>query len=539
MSECEAVFQPDKWRHERGTIPITEDRVPCPKDSLDNSDYCKYHSEPEYHEQTEEEVFLDLLSEDKDIFAPKFKSIDLNDREIGERSIHTSKLIHPIINDKLSICNCDFVNDFTIESGTIGHVNIIDVNTSIELSFSNCTIEGGFHFTGSNWSEEIKILNTDVWGDSYLKGVYDEEVDFSGSRFGGLININESEFRSNLIFKDCEFWTSIILNDVSVDEELRMDCILTDFLIHISDCNISNIHVFNEGNSDRLVRILRSELKKGRLLQQEKAKTLYDLSQSTLGDVRFEFTSNNVSDFYFNDTNYSDFDFTQMHNQLRNADWQLHNFSIDNKTVNSYIKEKISGPEAGKAHSLYDHTFEMRNNVETYIKAKERASRQGDSQSASQFLINEMRAKRKKRAHHLSTSTLRTREKWRLKLSQWKNKFLDITCGYGEQPWKAAAWAAGIPLISGFILYPLLGGVHETESGRQLTFDINGSLDPSIIIDVVGANLYFSILTFSTIGSSSYSPATFWSALLMAFESLLGPFFVALFVFTLGKQVTR
>jgi uncharacterized protein YjbI with pentapeptide repeats len=57
-------------------------------------------------------------------------------------------------------------------------------------------------------------------------------------------------------------------------------------------------------------------------------------------------------------------------------------------------------------------------------------------------------------------------------------------------------------------------------------------------VDLING-LYFSIITFSTIGYGDFYPASPVSRLLVGVESLAGALFIALFVFVLGRRVAR
>lgn len=61
---------------------------------------------------------------------------------------------------------------------------------------------------------------------------------------------------------------------------------------------------------------------------------------------------------------------------------------------------------------------------------------------------------------------------------------------------------------------------------------------PAIATDLLNS-LYFSIITFSTIGYGDFYPASPLSRLLVGIQSLAGALFIALFVFVLGRHVAR
>jgi Ion channel. len=60
----------------------------------------------------------------------------------------------------------------------------------------------------------------------------------------------------------------------------------------------------------------------------------------------------------------------------------------------------------------------------------------------------------------------------------------------------------------------------------------------AMLVDLLNG-LYFSVITFSTIGYGDFYPASPLSRLLVGIESLAGALFIALFVFVIGRRVAR
>jgi hypothetical protein len=89
------------------------------------------------------------------------------------------------------------------------------------------------------------------------------------------------------------------------------------------------------------------------------------------------------------------------------------------------------------------------------------------------------------------------------------------------------------------ILYPLVGGINSSHSGGPYKIT---SLNEFVALDAwidIANGLYFSAITFTTIGYGDFYPAGTGSRILVALESLAGALLIALFVFVLGRRVAR
>lgn len=94
----------------------------------------------------------------------------------------------------------------------------------------------------------------------------------------------------------------------------------------------------------------------------------------------------------------------------------------------------------------------------------------------------------------------------------------DITCGYGETPFRTLAWALVILLLFP-ILYRFSGGI----TGVQSWLDY----------------FNYSLGAFTTIGFESFQAETPVAQTLTSLEALLGISILALLMFTLGNRVNR
>lgn len=116
---------------------------------------------------------------------------------------------------------------------------------------------------------------------------------------------------------------------------------------------------------------------------------------------------------------------------------------------------------------------------------------------------------------------------------------IGLTTRYGESPRRVIGSSLSLVMICA-LLYPLLGGVTVSPSGNQLTvFEPVGTPLDSLPGGTWLASLYFSLVTFTTLGYGDIQPASAPSQILAGFESFLGAALMALLVAVLARRITR
>lgn len=110
---------------------------------------------------------------------------------------------------------------------------------------------------------------------------------------------------------------------------------------------------------------------------------------------------------------------------------------------------------------------------------------------------------------------------------------------YGESPWRVV----GVSLLTvvGFgLIYPFVGGMEQTQA--ETTPFAFAEMFPlpvgSGTVEILFQNMYFSAVTFTTLGYGDIQPASQTAKLLASVESLLGALLMALLVFVLGRRTT-
>lgn len=172
------------------------------------------------------------------------------------------------------------------------------------------------------------------------------------------------------------------------------------------------------------------------------------------------------------------------------------------------------------------------------------------SNVARQFYLNKQEARRKHHAQRISECR-QMGEYQKMKYHSSHYSVLTLMhrlTNHGESLWRIITRSAGIILLSS-LLYPLLGGFASSQTGEIYQFSFTAWRE----IDTFGGamnvtrngiltllqSLYFSVITFSTIGYGDLYPISAGSKALVGMESLIGAVMVALFIFVLSRRVTR
>ena len=112
---------------------------------------------------------------------------------------------------------------------------------------------------------------------------------------------------------------------------------------------------------------------------------------------------------------------------------------------------------------------------------------------------------------------------------------------YGESPLRVIYTSIWVVILFG-LLYSFTGGVQPLQSGTNpYAFDLLPSV-PLLLFDeakIVWANIRFSAVVFTTLGSTSVEPASGQVETLVAIQSFISTFLTALFAAVLGRRFSR
>ena len=162
-------------------------------------------------------------------------------------------------------------------------------------------------------------------------------------------------------------------------------------------------------------------------------------------------------------------------------------------------------------HDLYQQAEEI------YRHLRKVAEQQGLFETAGQFFQKEMLVRR----CQLPKYSLR----------RFVSKLVDLFCGYGERPYRVILFSLLTILLFSFA-YFLLG----ITDGEKLIRIGQDPIDTDI--HEFFSCLYFSVVTFTTLGYGDLTPVGF-SRIFSAMEAFIGSFTLALFVVVFVKKMTR
>jgi uncharacterized protein YjbI with pentapeptide repeats len=489
----------------------------CPRSAVDGRERCGFHLAPAEREAAGvsavdlREAFLaDVRSGDdrrKTLIGARLAGLDLSSLVLDGEDLGRIVIRDVTIEGVLDLSGAVVGHPFDIVGCTIGRTDATDTTFEAGVSVENTTLgppEASptcLTARDGTFGRGLDITGTELRG----------SVEFAACTVRGWLDVEDTTVtgrahfpRVNLAmaqFLGTEFEAAVEFAGASVDH-LALEEVRLAEPLDMSNATLETLR--SRPRSDAMVDLSGATISGGRLDQPPEGRGLYDLSAATVGDVDLECTPSTFDRYLFYRTGFSGFPFAAYRDLLRANGWRIHEYAGD------------------RADDVEDLEI-------TYLQARQGASAVGDDESASAFFIREMTYRRGRYASHSRdpaysvTHRIGAAGRW---VTTW---FLGLVAGYGERPQRVLVVALLVILGSG-LAYPALGGI-ETDGGI-VTYANAGA---SAVLD----SLYFSVVTFTTLGLGDVEPVGSLARAVVGAEALAGAFLTALFVFALGRSVTR
>ena len=545
---CEYILDPDEpetWNETIGDrVPILpsekldeDGKWHCPYNkSKEGDNFCIYHKKIEIKDEKEvENRFKKLLLSDKS----NHNSIELIGAKFGDVQLSD---ISSITGDEVDLSFTEF-NSFSIEQCTINTDFILHGSKfNGVLDFSDVCFKQRSVFSSSIFYEKAKFSEINEGKEEYKFSTFESDARFERAVFMkqsvfSYVNFQKAEFRNCTFESECKF--DLSSSNLGVDFSKSKFRGKTTFLA--AEFN-SAIFENTQFQSDTVF----SGIKHEQMLSFE--------SSVIMGDADFNEVDLTGVNFTEVDVYNGDFESALMsRSQLFGADFRgtklygavLGDVRIDEDTqfLGHPDDDSDSSPHTfsairSKPCCVYDPNHEKDNNEPNPDKAKSvyRALEELAGKAARTRLQSQCFVRRQDLQKDGYKQDAKEAESWQERLIAGarysRAKVARTTLLYGESPWRIIGGSIGF-IFRVSLLYPF-GEWLRPAAGEPITYSRILGEEWSLLLE----SLYFSTLTFTTLGIGDYEPMGF-GQVLATLNTALGAVLIALLVFVLGRRAAR
>ena len=160
---------------------------------------------------------------------------------------------------------------------------------------------------------------------------------------------------------------------------------------------------------------------------------------------------------------------------------------------------------------------------------------------AFEVLCRENALPSRTRWYYIREKEARRKQAWEAKryAEALKSEMSRWVMEYGSNPWRIVAVSL-LVILGWAFLYPLTGGLLDTATDKVFGYAVETPTEAPryYMTTVFLKSLYFSVVTFATLGYGDIQPVGATARALATIETLLGSLLVALLVFVLSRIVT-
>ncbi|MFC7165734.1 pentapeptide repeat-containing protein [Halospeciosus flavus] len=400
-----------------------------------------------------------------------------------------------------------------------------------DAAFSGTTFERAAVFRGAVFEGGMRSLrdDADFSNVSFREATFDDaafrDADFTGATVDEVGRFNATRFSGDATFDDVVFATDVDFAESTL-ATATFDGTQFGGVVDFEGAAFTDEFRFAAEplDADVCVNFTDASLKHGEIHQPTDAWVRYDLTRASLGAV--DLSSADRQDelelldyFRFLNTEFDEFDGYEF-------DFSAHTYYLDRNRWNVHDFDEPAG----------DYEFALPAtpaNVETtYLKAKKAASSGGYVKAAGEFRVKRQRAARRK---HLVIARDAVVD-WPTRVGSVsravENAFLDVSCGYGMRLGRILTVFLLFPLFPG-LLYAFGGDAFRTSAGQLQ--GLGAVLTPEGA-RLLYENVYFSYITFLTIGYGGIGPVGALARLTAAVEVYLSVVLGGLVLYALVKR---
>jgi uncharacterized protein YjbI with pentapeptide repeats/voltage-gated potassium channel Kch len=478
----------------------------CGRPTHKESKYCIFHASAQ--EKTEKE-FREALK-------------DYVDKIIREsRVFNFEKFIF--------IGEIDFSKDFNLSKihkcnfkGTefyYGKVRFDHIEFSKETKFIDCKFKSKVSFVGSEFRDNLYIGNVHFFDQVNFNKATFHSFEIKGTTFeGGMNSFNEAHFFGDFLIESCRF-----MHDI-------------DFIHSVFSYNVKmggkefNNSIFNFERAD-----INSNFE---IFFNSIEKIQIKLNNITINPsfTKITITTNNAG-IYFNNANLEK---TELVFELYNDSF------IDFQNVR--MKDTFLRYDHIKSFIIQENRKNYEQAREVYLTLKNNFHSIGRYNDESSTYKKEMDMERK--SHWISNmkNNRHNLKDWLFSGHFWawfSSAFTNMIYSYGERPYNVIKTALAIILIFAFSfsfiglgnpeIIELKGTAIHQNSGNIVDLVSKGFLKNNTIRNFPDS-LYFSTITFTTLGYGDFRPLEGWGRILAGLEAFIGAFMMALFVYTFARR---
>ena len=545
---CEYVLDPDDpetWGGEQGDVCyvdeeiLNEDRVwTCPHEAEGDSELCIFHlSVTEKDSDTTNKKLVDMICDREGddwcrFIAAEFGEVSLNEYDISVNTEpdfshanfrSSSNWSGVEFNQGVRFSGANFHKSFISHRTKYNDVSIFNGAEFFSIAdFRYSTFEQDSYFNSIDFKDNSSFSRSNFYANSNFKySDFFGEAHFWDANFHADADFEQVDFYKNVYFQEVEFRNSVKFQNTNFSQKATFEESVCKNRISFEKSNFSSTVIFEMSDFSKAsfnhADLTDSDFRNTILQKWEFESALLSrailfgsdlrgakLNGAVLGDVRID-----------EDTQF-------LGHPDDDRDYSPHTFSA--------IRSKPC--------CVYDPNYEEVNDEADVDKAKSvyRALEELAGKAARPRLQSQCFVRRQDLQKEGYKQDAKEAESWQERLIAGarysRAKVARGTLLYGESPWRIIGGSIGFIFLVA-LLYPL-GEWLRPVGGEAITYSRILGGEWGLLLE----SLYFSTLTFTTLGMGDYEPMGF-GQVLATLNTALGAVLIALLVFVLGRRAAR